>query len=195
MKPPITKAEIINRIKLPGKRKTAEWLFSEYRDKIDRYRQPELRSAKVRKIIGQVPPALLRYGIMIIGGALLVLVGIAAFIPYQPTIDIEIAVTQTDDGTLHYSTRIPQNAIKNSDKFVGVTLNSSSELPFPVEYEIETISETVKVSRQSAWQQATLAPIDKISANILLDKPITVPGKILLEKQSIMMWVIEKARK
>lgn len=48
-------------------------------------RQMELRSEKVRNIIGQVPPALLRYGIAIIGLSLLVLLGVSAFIPYQPT--------------------------------------------------------------------------------------------------------------
>lgn len=47
----------------------------------------ELRSEKVRNIIGQVPPALLRYGISIIGLAICTLIGISAFIPYQPTIE------------------------------------------------------------------------------------------------------------
>lgn len=159
-------------------------------------RQIELRSEKVRNIIGQVPPVLLRYGIMIMGCAILVLIGVSAFIPYQPGIDVEITVIQSDNGTLQYSTRIPRSAMKNRAKFTEVTLSSSSEMPLPSRFRIEEISENVQLSGQEAWQSATLIPIDNISENILLDKPVTVQGKILLEKQSVMMWVAGKmARK
>ncbi len=159
-------------------------------------RQIELRSEKVRNIIGQVPPVLLRYGIMIMGCAILVLIGVSAFIPYQPGIDVEITVIQSDNGTLQYSTRIPRSAMKNRAKFTEVTLSSSSEMPLPSRFRIEEISENVQLSVQEAWQSATLIPIDNISENILLDKPVTVQGKILLEKQSVMRWVVGKmARK
>ncbi len=156
----------------------------------------ELRSEKVRNIIGQVPPVLLRYGIMIIGGALLILAGVSAIIPYQSKVDVEITVTQDDDRTLHYSTRIPRSAMKNRAKFTGVTLSSSSELPLSARFEIGSISDIVEVSGKNAWQSAVLNPTNKISYNVILEKPITVSGKILLEKQSVMMWVAGKmARK
>ncbi len=155
-------------------------------------RQIELRSEKVRNIIGQVPPVLLRYGIMIMGCAILVLIGVSAFIPYQPGIDVEITVTQSDNRTLQYSTRIPRSAMKNRAKFTEVSLSSSSETSLPSQFRIEEISENVQFSGQEAWQSATLIPIDNISENILLDKPVTVQGKILLEKQSVMRWVVGK---
>ena len=155
-------------------------------------RKVELRSEKVRNIIGQVPPALLRYGIMIIGGALLVLVGVSAFIPYQPAINVGITVTQSDNGTLQYSTRIPKSAMKYRAKFDGVVLNSSSEMPLPALFEIENISDIVEVSEQDAWQSATLTTKNKIYDNVILAKPITVSGKILLEKHSVMRWIIRR---
>jgi hypothetical protein len=155
-------------------------------------KQIELRSEKVRNIIGQVPPILLRYGILIISVSLLVLVGITAFISYQPGIDVEITITQTEDGNLHYSTLIPHRAMKNRAKFTEVSLNSSAELPLPTRFEIESISEIVELSDTDAWQQATLRPIESVSENILLDKSTNVPGKILLEKQSVLMWVVGK---
>ncbi len=154
----------------------------------------ELRSEKVRNIIGQVPPVLLRYGIMIMGGALLILVGVSAFIPYQPGIDVEITVTQSDNGTLQYSTRITRSAMKNRAKFEEVVLNSSSELPFPNRFEIENISEAVEISEQGAWQSAMLTPKNKIYDNIVLEKPITVSEKILLKKQSVMRWGVGKVK-
>ena len=55
-------------------------------------KQIELRSEKVRNIIGQIPPILITHGTMFIGLALLSLFLAAAFIPYQPTIDTDITV-------------------------------------------------------------------------------------------------------
>ncbi|MDD2286204.1 MAG: hypothetical protein PHG06_19500, partial [Parabacteroides sp.] len=58
----------------------------------------ELRSEKVLKIIGQVPPGLLRYGTTVIGLALCMLVAAAAFIPYQPKKPIGIVAAQDEKG-------------------------------------------------------------------------------------------------
>lgn len=55
-------------------------------------RNIELRSEKVRNIIGQIPPMLLRYGAAIIGAALLAMVSISAFIPYQEILPIEVTI-------------------------------------------------------------------------------------------------------
>lgn len=155
---------------------------------------PQLRSEKVRNIIGQVPPVLLQYGIMIIGVSLLVLIGVSAFIPYQQSIGVEIKIIQTDDGELHYSSYIPQSAMRDRAKFTEVKLNLQGELPLPILFQIENISDVVEISGMKAWQMATLRPIESEAKSIYLDKPINMPGKILLEKQSVMMWVVRKVR-
>lgn len=46
-------------------------------------RNYELRSEKVRSIVGQIPPALVRYGTIILFAVLLALFGIAYFMPYK----------------------------------------------------------------------------------------------------------------
>lgn len=43
----------------------------------------ELRSEKVRSIVGQIPSSLVRYGISVIGLVLCVLVGVAYLLPYK----------------------------------------------------------------------------------------------------------------
>ena len=43
----------------------------------------EVRSEKVRSIVGQIPSSLFRYGISIIGLVLRILAGIAKFLPYK----------------------------------------------------------------------------------------------------------------
>ena len=58
----------------------------------------ELRSEKVRNIIGRMPSALIRYGTMIIGVALLMLCAVSAFIPYRETVPVTITIKQTDSG-------------------------------------------------------------------------------------------------
>ena len=46
-------------------------------------RNYELRSEKVRSIVGQIPPALVRYGTIILFAVLLALFGTAYFMPYK----------------------------------------------------------------------------------------------------------------
>lgn len=43
----------------------------------------ELRSEKVRSIVGQIPSSLVRYGITAIGVVLLCIVAVAYFLPYK----------------------------------------------------------------------------------------------------------------
>lgn len=157
-----------------------------------RNKQTELRSERTRNIIGQAPPILLRYGIMIIGLSLFLLIGVSAFIPYQPTIDVQIAVTQDTNGWLHYTTDIPQKAMKKQSQFTEVKLNSSIELSLPTHYRIEKISENVTLKGQDTWYTALLSPMENTHKNIRLENPGIIPAKILLKKRSVLMWVIGK---
>lgn len=52
-------------------------------DKQKQERSFELRSEKVRSIVGQIPSSLVRYGITIIGVVLVVLALIAYYLPYK----------------------------------------------------------------------------------------------------------------
>lgn len=153
------------------------------------YEKPvELRSEKVRNIIGQVPPVLLRYGISIIGLSLLVLVGISAFIPYQPRIETEITITQDKDGLLHYTADIQSTNNKQS-QFSEIIAETASEFSLPTHYQIQSISDTVTLSGQKAWRTAILNPVNATPQNIKLENPVTVQAKIMQEKQSVLMWV------
>lgn len=55
----------------------------------------ELRSEKVRSIVGQIPSSLVRYGIVIIGGVLLCIVAVAYYFPYQQVYS-GVAIAQGD---------------------------------------------------------------------------------------------------
>ena len=54
----------------------------------------ELRSEKVRSIVGQIPSSLVRYGITAIGAVLLCLLAVAYFLPYKQVDVISIETRQ-----------------------------------------------------------------------------------------------------
>lgn len=65
----------------------------------------ELRSEKVRSIVGQIPSTLLRYGITAIGGVMLCLFCVAYFLPYKQvytgTATVHrVSTTPADSSTL-----------------------------------------------------------------------------------------------
>lgn len=80
----------------------------------------ELRSEKVRSIVGQIPSVLVRYGITAIGVVLICLFAVAYFLPYKrvysgtATIhEIIIVPTDSTDITilLRFESKRPDNAI------------------------------------------------------------------------------------
>lgn len=55
----------------------------------------ELRSEKVRNVVGQIPSLLQRTGIGIIAGVLFILILISAFLPYKETLPIKLMLYST----------------------------------------------------------------------------------------------------
>ena len=62
------------------------------------YERIELRSEKIRHIIGAMPPWILRYGIAIVCTVVAILVSTTAFIPYPETIEVEVIIGNTQDN-------------------------------------------------------------------------------------------------
>lgn len=87
-------------------------------DKKQQDRSYELRSEKVRSIVGQIPSSLIRYGITSIGAVLLCLFAVAYFLPYKQVYtgtatmhEITIAPTDSTDITvlLKFENKRPEN--------------------------------------------------------------------------------------
>ena len=104
----------------------------------------ELRSEKVRNIIGRMPSALIRYGTMIIGAALLMLCVVSAFIPYRETVPVPITIQQTDTG-LQGVALVPKDRlplVHSGSKvtiddplagFIEATVSGTSKKPAPAD--------------------------------------------------------------
>ena len=78
----------------------------------------ELRSEKVRHIIGEIPSGIVRYGITIITIVLLVLLVGAYFIPYPETISARIEMTDRQQGTVD----IPYKYVNTVKKGMNVSI-------------------------------------------------------------------------
>lgn len=152
-------------------------------------KQIELRSEKVRNLIGQVPPMLLRYGISTIGISLLMLVVIGAFIPYQPSYNVELKIVQQENGTLSYTADIPIKAMEMKSAFNYVE-TSSTELPLPNRFRFESIEDTAFISANSVIYRATLLLENNKSRVVRLNEPVIVHAKIILNKKSILKWLL-----
>ena len=79
----------------------------------------ELRSEKVRSIVGQIPSTLVRYGITAIGAVLLCLLAVAYFLPYKQvcsgTATIhEVAITPTDSTDITILLRFENKRLDNA---------------------------------------------------------------------------------
>lgn len=152
-------------------------------------KQIELRSEKVRNLIGQIPPILIRYGSVIIGLALVIIVGVSAFIPYQPSIHTEIFVNQDDNGVIHYTAHIPAQAMKRQSQFSAVVNDNSGEIQLPDRFIIESISDTIQLSGDKAWYVAKIYPVKGYVAKTIIINDFTIPGKIELKRKSILKWI------
>lgn len=71
----------------------------------------ELRSERVRKIIGQVPPILIRCGMEVITGIIVFLLIVAFFIPYPNTIEGEIVLLNTSPVEVVVEGKLPYACI------------------------------------------------------------------------------------
>lgn len=58
-----------------------------------------LRSEKVRNIVGRIPPAVDRYGIMVIGLVLIAIVLVSMLIPYKETADFGVRFDPSQSRT------------------------------------------------------------------------------------------------
>ena len=88
----------------------------------------ELRSEKVRSIVGQIPPALTRYGITIIGVVLLIFLGIAYYIPYKQVYSVTITFYEvTEPSTTAYITFANDKALTNIDESTPLTIHLEAQ--------------------------------------------------------------------
>ena len=149
----------------------------------------ELRSEKVRNIIGKIPPVLIRYGTIIIGLALLTLFVVSAFIPYRETIPVVISVEKTDSkvyGKIEIS----------KDRLSGVQIGNKVVINDPLIGYLE--AEVVQISAEPIHEKGFLREVAVVftphsSSGKIQDKDV-MEGRIVLSDTPVLRKFLQSTR-
>lgn len=114
----------------------------------------ELRSEEVRKIIGQVPPRLVRSGIGIIGIIVALLLVVAATVPYPETVEGNIRITDVRQAEVMATGELPY-------AFIGQV-----KVGMRVEVEPEGYDDRTYAFPQGVVTAVSLQPIDHHGQNV-----------------------------
>ena len=148
----------------------------------------ELRSEKVRHIIGEIPSKIVRYGIMIITVVILGLLAGAYFIPYPETISAKVQMTNARQGTI----AVPYKYVNTLAR--GMTVNIEFE-----GYDAETygvangvITTTSHTPRQTAEGNVFTAQVRITDCKYNLISGMTGTASILVSNESILQRIVRQ---
>lgn len=148
----------------------------------------ELRSEKVRHIIGEIPSGIVRYGITIITIVILVLLVGAYFIPYPETISAKIEMTDRQQGTVD----IPYKYVNTVKKGKNVSIELEG-------YDTEmygaangTITATMHTPRQTAVGNVFTAQVKVTDCKYKIIGGMTGSASILVSNESILQRIVRQ---
>ena len=143
----------------------------------------ELRSEKVRHIIGEIPSRIVRYGISIITFVILGLLVGAYFIPYPETISAKVQITNAHQGTIDFPY-----------KYVNTIANIEVE-----GYDAETygvangvITATSHTPRQTAEGSVFTAQVRITSCKYKLVSGMTGTASVLVSNESVLQRIVQR---
>ena len=148
----------------------------------------ELRSEKVRHIIGEIPSKIVRYGIMIITIVILGLLAGAYFIPYPETISAKVQMTNARQGTI----AVPYKYVNTLAR--GMTVNIEVE-----GYDAETygaangmITATSHTPRQTAEGSVFTAQVRITDCTYKIISGMTGTASILVSNESVLQRIVRQ---
>lgn len=148
----------------------------------------ELRSEKVRHIIGEIPSKIVLYGIMIITVVILGLLAGAYFIPYPETISAKVQMTNARQGTI----AVPYKYVNALAR--GMTVNIEFE-----GYDAETygvangvITATSHIPLQTAEGNVFTAQVRITDCKYNLISGMTGTASILVSNESILQRIVRQ---
>ena len=148
----------------------------------------ELRSERVRHIIGEIPSRVVRYGITVITIVVLGLLVGAYFIPYPETISAKVQMTDAHQGTI----AIPYKYVNTVAR--GMTANIEVE-----GYDTETygvangiITATSHTPLQTATGSVFTAQVRVTDCKYKLASGMTGTASILISNESVLQRIVKQ---
>ena len=148
----------------------------------------ELRSEKVRHIIGEIPSRIVRYGITIITIVILGLLVGAYFIPYPETISARIEMTDMHQGTV----AIPYKYVNTIAK--GMTVNIAIEGYDAEIYGVVNgvITTTSNTPRQTAEGSVFTAQVRITDCRYKLVSGMKGTASIFVSNESVLQRIVQR---
>jgi hypothetical protein len=148
----------------------------------------ELRSEKVRHIIGEIPSGIVRYGITIITIVLLVLLVGAYFIPYPETISTRIEIADRRQGTV----AIPYQYVNTVKKGMNVSIELEG-------YDTEmygatngTITAICSTPQHTANGNIFVAKVNVKNCKYNIEGGMTGTASILVSNESMLQRILQR---
>ena len=142
----------------------------------------ELRSEKVRHIIGEIPSGIVRYGITIITIVILVLLVGAYFIPYPETISAKIEMTDRQQGTVD----IPYKYVNTVKKGKNVSIELEGYNTEMYGAANGMITATMHTPRQTAAGNVFTAQVKVTDCKYKIISGMTGTASILVSNESVL---------
>jgi len=156
----------------------------------------ELRSEKVRNIIGQIPPRIIRIGITVIFIVILGILTGTYFFKYEYTIETNATIEQENDTTF-IQVIVPANELNKVKKGHKVILsfgNIQNLYNQRIETEIQKIPNTIQIEKKQGFYLAKILITNNLmtteNETIVLLEKVEVKAKILTDKISFFERII-----
>ena len=148
----------------------------------------ELRSEKVRHIIGEIPSGIVRYGITIITIVILVLLVGAYFIPYPETISAKIEMTDRQQGTVD----IPYKYVNTVKKGKNVSIELEGYNTEMYGAANGMITATMHTPRQTAAGNVFTAQVKVTDCKYKIIGGMTGTASILVSNESVLQRILQR---
>ena len=148
----------------------------------------ELRSEKVRHIIGEIPSGIVRYGITIITIVILVLLVGAYFIPYPETISARIEMTDRRQGTVD----IPYKYVNTVKKGKNVSIELEGYNTEMYGAANGMITATMHTPRQTAAGNVFTAQVKVTDCKYKIIGGMTGTASILVSNESVLQRILQR---
>ncbi len=145
----------------------------------------ELRSEKVRNIIGQIPSFIVRMGIAVIFVVLLALLAGAYFFRFDHTIEVP-ATLYSENNQIHYTLEIPQSNMKHvkTGQKVVITVHQNSFFT-----SIHKIDSTAHIDNKGAYFKIK-GKLNK--KQLAVDEEVKAEAKIYVGKTNVVSYMLNK---
>lgn len=160
----------------------------------------ELRSEKVRNLIGQIPPVIIRTGISVIFIIILVLLIGSWFFKFEYTIKTIATINQYNDRLI-IDLKIPANEIsklKTGQKVVLDFNNIPNLYNEKMITKIQTVPDIIEITEDGGFYNAEILLKEKpktgTSTALSIQKEIEVNAEIVTDKISLFDRIMEPIR-